>query len=134
MSSTRLNVYVVLARFYLIRDKLEARLNLPQDRYDIPFMIQDKIFNSDRSLSYAKSVIIPDTPLPGFIGNTIAVNRKLWTYSHKYRLRFVNGSNERNYNLSLSNNASFHQIGTAGGFLPRPNEIKSFSLYPGERM
>lgn len=138
MGSTRLNVYAGLAGFYLIRDELEERLNLPQDKYEIPLMIQDKTFNSDGSLSYPEPVITPGAPLPGFIGNTIAVNGKLWPYlkvePRKYRLRFLNGSNERNYNLSLSNNASFYQIGTDGGFLTKTNEIKSFSLYPAERM
>lgn len=138
MGATRLNVYAGLAGFYLIRDELEERLNLPEGKYEIPLMIQDKTFNSDGSLFYPEPVITPGAPIPGFIGNTISVNGKLWPHlkvePRKYRLRFLNGSNERHYNLQLSNKASFYQIGTDGGFLPQPNEIKSFNLYPAERM
>lgn len=38
---TRLNVYAGLVGFYLIRDFLEERLNLPKDEYEIPILIQD---------------------------------------------------------------------------------------------
>lgn len=34
MGITRLNVYAGLAGFYLIRDQLEKRLNLPKGAYD----------------------------------------------------------------------------------------------------
>lgn len=44
---TRLNVYAGLAGFYLIRDSLEDRLNLPKGKYEIPMIIQDRTFNKD---------------------------------------------------------------------------------------
>lgn len=44
---TRLNVYAGLAGFYLIRDNLENRLNLPNGMYEIPMIIQDRSFNED---------------------------------------------------------------------------------------
>lgn len=138
MGTTRLNVYAGLAGFYIIRDELEERLNLPKGRFEIPLMIQDKTFNSDGSLSYPEPVITPGAPLPGFIGNTIAVNGKLWPYAkvepRKYRLRFLNGSNERHYTLSFSEDIPFHQIGTDGGLLVATNEIQSFTIYPAERV
>lgn len=138
MGATRLNVYAGLAGFYIIRDELEERLNLPKGRFEIPLMIQDKTFNSDGSLSYPEPVITPGALLPAFTGNTIAVNGKLWPYvevePRKYRLRFLNGSNERHYTLSFSEDIPFHQIGTDGGFLVETNEIKSFTIYPAERV
>ncbi|MTP77417.1 multicopper oxidase domain-containing protein [Turicibacter sanguinis] len=140
MGSTRLNVYAGLAGLYLIRDELEERLNLPKGAFEIPIIIQDKSFNPDGSLLYPEPLINPDPPAPitGFLGNTIVVNGNIWPClevgPRKYRLRFLNASNERNYDLSFSNDASFYQIGTDGGFIKETNEIKSFKIFPAERI
>jgi spore coat protein A len=140
---TRLNVYAGLAGFYLIRDFLEERLNLPKGPYEIPILIQDKSFNPDGSLFYPDNATPPvDFPVPStpsfFFGNTIAVNGKLWPYlevePRKYRFRILNGSNVRGYELALSNGEVFHQIGTDLGMLEHPVEIESFILEPAERM
>ncbi len=139
---TRLNVYAGLAGFYIIRDHLEPRLKLPAGEYEVPLMIQDKSFNKDGSLFYPSE---PATPVPGvfpsivpvFLGNTILVNGKVWPYHpvepRKYRFRMVNGSNSRTYTLSLSTEQSFYQIGTDGGLLGKPVEIRTLTLAPAER-
>ena len=140
---TRLNVYAGLAGFYLIRDKLEERLNLPKKPYEIPIAIQDKAFNEDGSLFYPDNATPPVTkPVPStpsfFLGNTIAVNGKLWPYldvePRKYRFRILNASNLRAYDFSLDNGASFYQIGTEQGLLRNSIAIKSFILEPAERI
>lgn len=140
---TRLNVYAGLAGFYIIEDFLEKRLNLPEEPYSIPMMIQDKTFNSDGSLSYPDNATPPvDNPVPStpsfFFGNTIVVNGKLWPYlevePRKYRFRILNASNLRGYDLKMSNGAIFHQIGTDLGLLHHPVEIDSFILEPAERI
>ncbi|RBP57964.1 spore coat protein A [Alkalibaculum bacchi] len=140
---TRLNVYAGLAGFYLIRDELEKRLNLPCGDYEIPLLIQDKTFNPDGSLHYPDNAT-PEVPAPipstpsFFFGNTIVVNGKLWPYlkvePRKYRFRMLNGSNTRAYNLQLDNGAVFHQIGTDLGLLQHPVTIESFAFEPAERM
>ena len=123
---TRLNVYAGLAGFYIIRDFLEERLNLPKDEYEIPILIQDKSFNEDGSLFYPDNATPPvDFPIPStpsfFFGNTIVVNGRIWPYlrvePRKYRFRILNGSNTRAYELKLSNDGIFHQIGTDLGLL-----------------
>lgn len=140
---TRLNVYAGLAGFYLIRDFLEKRLNLPERPYEIPIMIQDKQFNPDGSLFYPDNATPPvDNPVPStpsfFFGNTIVVNGKIWPYMEveprKYRFRILNASNLRAYDLKLSNGEVFHQIGTDLGLLHHPVEINSFILEPAERI
>lgn len=140
---TRLNVYAGLAGFYIIRDKLEERLNLPKGPYEIPIMIQDKTFNEDGSLFYPDNSTPPVTnPIPSiasfFFGNTIVVNGKLWPVlevePRKYRFRFLNASNLRSYDLSLSNGEVFHQIGTDLGYLHHPVQIESFIIQPAERL
>jgi len=107
-----LNVYAGLAGFYIIRDHLEQRLNLPSGEYEIPLLIQDRSFNKNGSLFYPAE---PPQPVPGvfpsvvpiFLGNTILVNGKVWPYLNveprKYRFRILNGSNSRTYTLRLSN-------------------------------
>jgi spore coat protein A len=140
---TRLNVYAGLAGFYLIRDSLEERLDLPRGPYEIPIMIQDKSFQEDGALFYPDNATPPvDNPVPStpsfFLGNTIAVNGKLWPYlevePRKYRFRILNGSNLRQYELKLSNGGLFHQIGTDMGLLHHSVEMDSFILEPAERI
>ncbi len=140
---TRLNVYAGLAGFYIIRDHLEERLNLPSGNYEIPILIQDKTFNEDGSLFYPDNATPPvDNPVPStpsfFFGNTVVVNGKLWPYldvePRKYRFRILNGSNLRGYDLKLSNGGIFHQIGTDLGLKHHPVEISSFLLEPAERI
>ncbi len=50
---TRLNVYAGLAGFYLLRDpSLEGPLNLPSGAYEIPLVVQDRMFFTDGQLMY----------------------------------------------------------------------------------
>lgn len=141
---TRLNVYAGLAGFYLIRDSLEERLNLPNGIYEIPMIIQDRSFNEDGSLFYPDSpppppeISVKPSIIPIFFGNTITVNGKVWPYLNveprKYRFRILNGSNGRGYTIKLDNNGIFHQIGTELGLLHHANEITFFTLEPAERI
>lgn len=146
---TRLNVYAGLAGFYLLRDGgkgknhclyPESKLKLPRGKYEIPIAIQDRMFNTDGSLLFNNAGINPDIHpywVPEFFGDTIMVNGKVWPNldvdRHQYRFRVLNGSNARFYNLTLSNGMQFIQIGTDGGFLPKPITLTSLLLAPGER-
>jgi spore coat protein A len=142
---TRLNVYAGLAGFYIIHDDLEKRLNLPDCEYDIPLMIQDKKFNPDGSLFYPDKPEPPFPPtdvypsiVPAFLGNTMVVNGKVWPYlevePRKYRFRILNASNTNGFTFKLSNDQIFYQIGTDGGMISHPMELKSFILEPAERI
>jgi spore coat protein A len=128
---TRLNVYMGLAGFYLLRDSAEAGLGLPSGEYEVPMAIQDRTLNADGTLSY------PATWTEHFFGDTILVNGKVWPFMNvrqgKYRLRLLNGSNSRVYTLSLSNGLVFRQIGTDGGLLPAPVTLETVTIGPGER-
>ena len=140
---TRLNVYAGLAGFYLIRDFLEERLNLPKGPYEIPIMIQDKSFQENGALFYPDNATPPvENPVPStpsfFFGNTIVVNGKVWPYlevePRKYRFRILNAANLRAYELKLSNGGIFHQIGTDLGLMHQTVAINSFILEPAERI
>jgi spore coat protein A len=146
MGMTRLNVYAGLAGVYLLRDKHEASLNLPKGAYEVPLIIQDRMFDSatnPQALLYQTSAAQPE-----FFGDHIVVNGKVWpklsVEARRYRFRVCNGSNSRFYALALSPLSatqtcpSAFQIGSDGGFLPAPvplcsNGLPELLLAPGER-
>jgi len=169
MGITRLNVYAGLSGFYLLRDDREDRLVrrgvLPSGAYEIPLLIQDRSFYTDGSLAYPDAPFIdPATgqaatldpvtgaPVPSvvpeFFGDTILVNGKAWPVldvePRKYRLRVLNGSNSRFYNMKFDwtkmkggvarlKQLKFRQIGTDGGLLNRAVKLKTMTLAPAER-
>lgn len=142
MGQTRLNVYAGLAGFYILRDLLEERLNLPKGKYEVPLLVQDKSFTEEGELFYPAAPPFPvsvfPSIVPGFFGDTIVVNGKVWPYldvePRKYRFRILNASNRRQYIMRLSNNEEFIQIGTDGGLIEEPVNLTSFKLMPAERI
>lgn len=143
---TRLNVYMGLAAFYLLRDPaIEGPLNLPSGAYEREIVIQDRMFNDDGSLFYIDpndpdAIPNPDVHPnwgPEFFGDVIIVNGKIWpkftVEPRQYRLRLLNGSNARFYNLYFENGLEFDQIATDGGYLPAPVHLSSLLMAPGER-
>lgn len=139
-----MNVYAGLSGMYYIRDKNEEKLNLPSGEYEIPLVIQDRDFNDDGSLSYPAPNIngVEPSIIPGFFGNYALVNGKVWPHlvvkPRKYRFRFLNGSNARDYALRFSGEPgqilpSISQIGSDGGFLECPAKLSTLSLLPAER-
>jgi bilirubin oxidase len=74
---------------------------------------------------------------PEFFGNTIVVNGKTWPYldveQRRYRLRLLNGSQSRFLILKMNNGMPFTQIGSEGGYLPRPVRLRQLLIAPAER-
>lgn len=138
---SRLNVYAGLSGFYLLRDPYDKISPfLPKGEYEIPIIIQDRSFYEDGSLLFPDNGSDPNVHLyrgPAFIGDTIMVNGKVWpnlnVERRQYRFRILNGSNSRTYNLKLSNNQSFIQIGSDGGYLPYPIGLTELLIAPAER-
>jgi len=128
---TRLNVYLGLAGFYLVRDPAEQGLGLPNGAFEIPLVVQDRSFAPDGSLVY------PAVWQDHVFGDTILVNGTVWPYLEvtpgKYRFRLLSGSTSRTYRLALSNGAAFHVISTDGGLLPAPVGVTEITLASGER-
>ena len=148
---TRTNVYMGLAGLYFLRDANENWLRfkkpgasgpeLPSYPYEVPLVIQDRMFRSNGSLYYPSEVADypnpdPDTPItapaithmPEFFGDTILVNARAWpkleVEPRKYRFRLLNGSDSRFYELAFwtSDNVRLPiwVIGTELGFLNVP--------------
>ena len=147
---TRLNVYAGLGgSIYLVRDKkVEQKLRLPKDEYEVPLVITDKTFAEDGSLIYPHHE--PGVPFPSdkwqthFLGLMILVNNVVWPYFEVkqalYRFRIVNSSDTRTYSLKLyyANDLTkagppMIQIGTDGGYLPHPIVLNELLLMPAER-
>jgi spore coat protein A len=137
MGINRLNIYAGLAGLFIVRDEVEAALNLPSGKFEIPLVLCDRLLDREHQLYYPDSGI-PGAPwIPEVYGNAILANGKLFPYldvePRKYRVRVLNAANSRFFLLSLGSGGSFHQIGTDLGLLPAPVELKSLLLYPAER-
>ncbi|MCA9910830.1 MAG: multicopper oxidase domain-containing protein, partial [Anaerolineae bacterium] len=144
---TRLNVYMGLAGFYIVRDPAtETALGLPSGEFEIPLVIQDRLFDINGQLVYP---VGGDNPtihpfwVPEFFGDTMLVNGAVWPVLDvkpgKYRFRILNGSNARFYEMQMQNKTSnaagpvFTQIGTDGGYLGAPAPMQRLIIAPGER-
>jgi bilirubin oxidase len=125
---TNMHVQKGVAGMIIVRDNEEANLNLPRTYGvdDIPIIIQTKGFDSNNQ-------IVVETALD----TTLMVNATIDPYvqlpEQIVRLRLLNGSSERVYNLGLSNGNSFHLIATDGGLLNTPVNLSRLKLAPGER-
>jgi len=128
-------VYKGVAGFFIVEDEEEKALNLPSGNYEIPLVIQDKKISADGKLLYDTGGMMQQ--MMGFFGDRIFVNGTPAPYkqveSRWYRLRLLNGSNARIYNLAFSDDAAFYIIGSDGGLLEKPAQVTEVLLAPGER-
>jgi spore coat protein A, manganese oxidase len=129
MGLTRLNVYMGLAGFFIVRNPAAEPAGLPgsapkldENTFDpanynkyreIPIAIQDRMFNTDGSLNFPSSTEFGHTTwVPEFTGDTIVVNGTAWPYFNvvqgKYRFRLLEGSNARSYDLYLSTDPTLY--------------------------
>jgi spore coat protein A len=148
---TRLNVYAGLSGFYLLRDDIERRMDLPMGNYEIPLVIQDRTIDDNGQLIYNPTFDDGKPLAPGvwaseFFGQLPVVNGAIYPYLNieprAYRIRVLNSSNSRFFNLffnlaksptDVPSLVTFQQIGTDGGLLPRPVALNKLLLAPAER-
>jgi blue copper oxidase len=127
-------VFQGLAGMFIINDAEEASLDLPAGQYELPLVIQDKRITAS-GITYNPSM---EEVMAGYMGDAVLVNGVFAPYTEVatrfYRLRLLNGSNARIYNLALSNNADMIIIGNDGGLLKAPVSVKDILLGPGERL
>lgn len=127
-------VFKGLAGLFIINDNEESSLNLPSGAYELPLIIQDKRVTTN-GITYSPSM---EEIMAGYMGDSILVNGVYNPFTEvetrHYRLRLLNASNARIYNLALSNNANMTIIGNDGGLLKSPAVVKEILLAPGERL
>ncbi|GGT84779.1 multicopper oxidase family protein [Streptomyces violascens] len=137
-----------LAGMFLVHDDEEEALPLPKGDKDIPLMLCDRAFEADGSFRYpAVSPSCVGTPgvdqayMDGVLGDVQLVNGAPWPVlevaNTKYRLRLLNASNARRYQLKLETDQChalrFVQIGSDAGLLSAPQHLDAVPMAPAER-
>lgn len=132
---TATQVYSGLAGMIIVSDGRDADVGLPH-RYgvdDIPLILRDAVLDQGR-LVYPQH---PMAPMHGVRGPTMLANGavdpitpvpRAWV-----RLRLVNASNARVFDLAFKDEREFLWIGTDGGLLSTPTARRSLVLAPGQR-
>ncbi len=125
---TNLHVSKGIAGFIIVRENEEAALNLPRTYGvdDFPLVIQTKTFDSNMEIvvpSNADSVVMVNATR----------NAQLEVPRQIVRLRLLNGSSQRVFNVGLNNNGVFYQIASDGGLLSEPLQLTRLWLSPGGR-
>jgi spore coat protein A, manganese oxidase len=141
LGATRLNVVAGLAGAYIVRDEFDTGfepnpIGIPGGRYEIPLVIQDRMFNDDGTFLYPTSDIPGTVWIGEYFGDTMLVNGKVWPYldvePRLYRFRVLNGCNARILNLDIPG-ARMWQIGAEGGLWDVPVPVSRLVLAPAER-
>lgn len=125
--NTASQVYMGLAGMIIVKDTVEAQLNLPRTYGvdDFPVVLQDRSFNANGTFlveALADSMIVNGT-----------ANAYLDAPAQVVRLRLLNGSNVRAYNIGFSDNRSFYVIASDGGLLAQPYATTRLKMSGGER-
>ena len=128
-------VYAGLAGFLLVDDGLDARLGMPHTYGvdDLPVVIQDRRITETGQLDYMNSMM----DIMGMKGDRFLVNGIEQPFvavpGQWIRLRLLNGSNARIYNLCFADERPFHVVASDAGLLEQPVERTELVLAPAER-
>jgi bilirubin oxidase len=139
MHETGRQVYMGMAGLILVEDPAQtAALPAQYGVDDLPLVIQDRRFFADGTHPYSPgSSLGQHDMMAGLRGDTMLVNgvakARCVVPRGLVRLRILNGSNARNYNLGFSDDRSFLQIASDGGLLDAPVATTRVLLAPGER-
>jgi len=126
--NTNRHVSLGLAGFIIVRDEEEAALDLPRTYGldDFPLVIQTKDFDIN------SQIVVPSNS-----DDVLMVNATIDPYlevpAQIVRLRLLNGSSQRVFNIGLSNSHTFYQIASDGGLLQEPVMLSRLRMAPGER-
>jgi len=117
-----------IAGFIIVRDADEAALQLPRSYGvdDFPLVIQTKEFDADNQ-------IVTPTNSDNVLLVNATIDPELDLPAQVVRLRLLNGSSQRVFQLGFSDNRMFFQIATDDGLLSEPNEVTRLRMAPGER-
>ncbi|VAW26019.1 Multicopper oxidase [hydrothermal vent metagenome] len=117
-----------IAGFIIVTDNDEAALTLPRTYGvdDFPMVLQTKDFDANNQ------IIVPSNADDVAMVNA-TINPYLDAPAQVVRIRLLNGSSQRVFNVGLSDNQTFYQIASDGGLLGEPNQATRLLLSPGER-
>ena len=136
LDHTAPHIWHGLAGMWIVDDELDASLPLPSGDRDIPLMIADRSFDRHNQLTDPFAGLRP--PADGIVGRSVLVNGAFMPHhevsARRYRLRILNVSQFRAYNLFLSNGAPMVQIGSDSGLMPKPVRRREILIGPAERV
>ncbi len=119
---TRFNPFLGQAAAYIVRDGYENDLingtndagqnaalqKIPSGTYEVPIVLQDRLLNPATGAQIYPITAVPGLHpiwIPEYFGDTPVVNGKAYPFLNveprRYRLRFLNGSQARFYNIWL---------------------------------
>lgn len=131
--SSAFQLYRGLAGLWIIEDEHSRKAKLP-NKYginDIPLILQDQLINKD-------GVQVLDRQATQFFGKRLFVNGKenptINVPRGWVRLRIVNASLSRPYDLQLDNGKPLYLIATGMGMFAKPVEMSRLPLAPSERV
>lgn len=125
---TNKHVSLGIAGLIIVKDSEEAQLDLPRTYGidDFPLVIQTKDFDDQ------KQIVVPSNS-----DDVVMVNATIDPYlnvpAQVVRLRLLNGSSMRVFNIGLSDNETFYMIGSDGGLLSEAVPLTRLQMGPGER-
>jgi FtsP/CotA-like multicopper oxidase with cupredoxin domain len=121
---------------WIAEDAFDSALPLPAGDRELALVIGDRSFNRRNQLTDPFGELA-HAPNDETTGNRILVNGAVLPHRRvraaRYRLRILNGSLFRAYNLALPG-ATITQVGSDGGLLPRPVRRRRVLIGPGERV
>lgn len=126
--NTEAQVRKGMAGIIIVRDNDEAALSLPRNYGydDFPIILQDRSYDAGNQF------------LVNTLGDSMLVNGTARPYlnvpGQMVRMRILNASAARVYNLGFSDNRTFYVIGSDGGLLPTPYATNRMLLSNGERI
>lgn len=134
--TTAEQVTMGLAGLLIVDDDETDRLALPSNWGvdDIPLILQDRRFEPDgqffsrMNLTAISNGYVGDVPLVNGARHPEARTSRGWV-----RLRLLDGSNARSYLLKASDDRALFVIGSDGGLLESPVELKQLLMHAGER-
>lgn len=132
---TERQVYQGMAGFFLVHDDEADALPLPSEYGvdDFPVLIQDISLDENGVLVRR----VPWYNQVGPLGTLILINGivtpHLSVAHEKIRLRLLNASVSRVYNLGFQDDREFGVVASDGGLLAAPIEANRIQLSPGER-
>ena len=133
MGTSAEQVFAGAAGMIIVDDENPAAADLPRTYGidDIPVILQDREFTADGQLLFEI-----DDDDDGDLNPELTVNGTLDPYTvvpaGPVRLRLLNGSQARVYQLSVDND-SIVKIASDGGYLAAPVAIETLTIGPGDR-
>ncbi len=133
MGTTAEEVFAGAAGLIIVEDDNPATAALPRTYGvdDLPVILQDREFTDDGQLAFEL-----DDDDNGDLNPELTINGTMDAYATvpagPVRLRLLNGSQARVYELSVDN-GSMVKIASDGGYLAEPVPLETLTLAPGDR-